>query len=130
MLNILIIPVKKPDCSQEIINFAREIKDKFPDCSISVIVNIKNYDFYYTSNSIDGLIVEPDNSLKRFKLIMKDYYDLVLYPESNLLWRCAVVNSKPKKKLGVSAAILLDKHVDIVNMLSELSLQENKNKEA
>ena len=101
MKNLLIIPPDSPDNPKEIIDLARVIKEKFPDCYISILVTLKNYDFYYNSSYFEGLVIEPKFWLGKLVLPDDEQFQAVLIFKKNLLWYLVSLRSRVRHKIVV-----------------------------
>ena len=101
MKNLLIIPPDCPDNPKEIIDLARAIKENFPDCYISILVTLKNYDFYYNSSYFEGLVIEPKFWLGKLVLPDDEQFQAVLIFKKNLLWYLVSLRSRVRHKIVV-----------------------------
>lgn len=99
MISILIIPPEDLDKAEFVIEFAKAIKDNYPETSISTIVNLKSYDLYYHSGCIDGFIIEPKPFWHKIFLVQADQFNLSIHFQKSIVWKLACWRAKIKNKL-------------------------------
>ena len=102
MQNILIIPSDNPENVQYVINLANEIKQGFPQSFISTLVKLENYDEYYNSGCIGGLIIEPENLFAKASLFHVKQFNVVLMCKKNIVWLLACFKAKVKTKIDIT----------------------------
>lgn len=101
MKNLIIIPPDCPENQSKMVDLARTIKENFPECYISILVTLKNYDFYYNSNFFEGLVIEPKFWLGKLVLPDDEQFQAVLIFKKNLLWYLVSLRSRVRHKVVV-----------------------------
>lgn len=99
MKNILIIPPDNLNNPDEIISLGRSVKEKYPECYISILVTLKSYDFYYNSSFFDGLVIEPKFWLGKMVLPDDEQFQAVLIFKTSLLWYLVSLRSRVRHKI-------------------------------
>lgn len=116
------MPPVNPEEAYLVATLAGEIKSKYPDCSISTIVNLDTYNTFYNCNFINGLLVEPHKIIAKLGLIIPGYFDVALFARKSIFWSLLASRAKIKFRKNISKSLNKKDFNAIVDLLSLLNL--------